>query len=287
MKTKTNLSQTNPRPECCAEATTFLSAVYKRGTQAKKRQAYAPQYGRLLSLCTEDTLQVSNDVYNQRYTSEKVESRYKQSGRSMIEMLGVLAIIGVLTVGSITGYSHAMRRHLLNKQREQISYILSAVETNREMVDTSVSSTQSYNLKPAFETFGWIPEEMIRETDNYYIYDVFKNRIYPYSAYDNSNRAFMSFKIYLTNDNPHEQCVNIYQMIQQYHSFLWRIQIRRQASDHTDFVNLYYGDKDCDRSFQCLRDLTPAKISKLCRICDEVNACEFQILWIHKLSSEP
>ena len=31
-----------------------------------------------------------------------------QFGRSMIEMLGVLAIIGVLSVGGIFGYSKAM-----------------------------------------------------------------------------------------------------------------------------------------------------------------------------------
>ena len=29
----------------------------------------------------------------------------EQSGRSMVEMLGVLAIIGVLSVGGIAGYS--------------------------------------------------------------------------------------------------------------------------------------------------------------------------------------
>ena len=32
------------------------------------------------------------------------------SGRSMIEMLGVLAIIGVLSVGGIAGYSKAMQK---------------------------------------------------------------------------------------------------------------------------------------------------------------------------------
>ena len=39
----------------------------------------------------------------------------------MIEMLGVLAIIGVLTVGSITGYSHAMHQHKLNQTKEIIA----------------------------------------------------------------------------------------------------------------------------------------------------------------------
>ena len=31
-----------------------------------------------------------------------------QSGRSMVEMLGVLAIIGVLSIGGIAGYRAAM-----------------------------------------------------------------------------------------------------------------------------------------------------------------------------------
>lgn len=35
---------------------------------------------------------------------------FNQSGRSMIEMLGVLAIIAVLSVGGIAGYSKAMQQ---------------------------------------------------------------------------------------------------------------------------------------------------------------------------------
>ncbi len=32
------------------------------------------------------------------------------SGRSMLEMIGVLAIIGILSVGGISGYSKAMEK---------------------------------------------------------------------------------------------------------------------------------------------------------------------------------
>ena len=39
-----------------------------------------------------------------------------QSGRSMVEMLGVLAIIGVLSVGAISGYSKAMMKYKLNNK---------------------------------------------------------------------------------------------------------------------------------------------------------------------------
>ena len=44
-----------------------------------------------------------------------------QNGRSMIEMLGVLAIIGVLSVGGIAGYSKAMHRYRINKYIEQVT----------------------------------------------------------------------------------------------------------------------------------------------------------------------
>ncbi len=52
--------------------------------------------------------------------------RFKQeSGRSMIEMLGVLAIIGVLSIGGIAGYSKAMEKHKLNKFMSQLKQIVS------------------------------------------------------------------------------------------------------------------------------------------------------------------
>lgn len=47
--------------------------------------------------------------------NQKLNEKTGQSGRSMVEMLGVLAIIGVLSVGAISGYRHAMNRHEANQ----------------------------------------------------------------------------------------------------------------------------------------------------------------------------
>ena len=52
-----------------------------------------------------------------------------QGGRSMIEMLGVLAIIGVLSVGGIAGYSKAMIKFKINKTIDQISQISQNIQT--------------------------------------------------------------------------------------------------------------------------------------------------------------
>ncbi len=38
-----------------------------------------------------------------------------ESGRSMVEMLGVLAIMGVLAIGGITGYRYAMDKYNANE----------------------------------------------------------------------------------------------------------------------------------------------------------------------------
>ena len=53
----------------------------------------------------------------------------EQSGRSMVEMLGVLAIIGVLSVGGISGYSKAMAKFKLSKAMDQMSMLVANIRT--------------------------------------------------------------------------------------------------------------------------------------------------------------
>ena len=241
MRTETALSLTILRPECGAEVPTFLSAVYKRGTQAKKRQAYAPQYG-----------------------------------RSMIEMLGVLAIIGVLTVGSIAGYSHAMRRHLLNKQREQISTILATIETQYGALSASMSDFQSGRHQTrVFKDLGWIPEDMIKD-NSVNVYDIFKNRAIFWSIRETTFTQ-LGFYIYLTNGNAFEQCVNLYQTAMSFHSSLWVIEIR----NNEDYTGHSWGDKSCYASAaHCLRNsTTPSDIAEICQKCKDNNRCNIYYIW--------
>ena len=88
-----------------------------------------------------------------------------EKGRSMVEMLGVLAIIGVLSVGAISGYSKAMLKYKLNKYSENLSILffnvqaLRARNENLEDIDVRyyvpeelVSRFQSSRL--FFDTFG-------------------------------------------------------------------------------------------------------------------------------------
>lgn len=53
--------------------------------------------------------------------------QYNQSGRTMVEMIGVLGIIGLLSVGGIVAYSQAMMNYKVNHTVEQVSEIASRI----------------------------------------------------------------------------------------------------------------------------------------------------------------
>ena len=59
--------------------------------------------------------------------SEKIN----QNGRSIPEMLGVLAIVGILSVGGIAGYGRAMMKYKLNKQLAQYLSLIHISEPTR------------------------------------------------------------------------------------------------------------------------------------------------------------
>ncbi len=52
-----------------------------------------------------------------------------QSGRSMIEIISVLAIIGMLSIGGIAGYSKAMEKMNTNKLIEDVAFTLRRINT--------------------------------------------------------------------------------------------------------------------------------------------------------------
>lgn len=54
-----------------------------------------------------------------------------ESGRSMVEMLGVLAIMGVLSVGGIAGYQYAMNKYRANTLINDLSRRAAVVSTQR------------------------------------------------------------------------------------------------------------------------------------------------------------
>lgn len=95
-------------------------------------------------------------------------NKNQEEGRSTIEMLGVLAIIGVLTIGGIAGYSQAMSKHKITKAMDQIQSLIANVRsiyssqrtytplTAREAYDMNILTDETYSkeTEKSINTFG-------------------------------------------------------------------------------------------------------------------------------------
>jgi len=160
--------------ESGADAPAVLSAVYTDSTQTKNRQADVPQYG-----------------------------------RSMIEMLGVLAIIGVLSVGGIAGYSKAMQKYRINKTIEQITLIAGNIRTF--FAPQKSYSLSGYSGRKIIKKAKLFPDDIPYEEDQYGIVqwkNVWGGEIgvcETNKSDTGSNKAFYLF-IY---DIPEEACIEL------------------------------------------------------------------------------
>ena len=81
--------------------------------------------------------------------------RVNESGRSMIEMLGVLAIIGVLSVGGIAGYSKAMNKFKTNQVADNVSMLVANIKTlyAQQKTYTGLNNTSAVSM-------GVVPDEL-------------------------------------------------------------------------------------------------------------------------------
>ena len=187
-----------------------------------------------------------------------------QSGRSMVEMLGVLAIIGVLSVGSIAGYSKAMMKYKLNKQAEQMNQIMAAI--SRHTGSFRNIQYESF-VTDAFTKMGEFPSEMPQNYSTTNVYDIFKNRIsVVYSPKTSSSNHSAQNEIrldyYLSTDSNTsvELCRSLFVAAKEQSGELHRIYT--MASSSPNGQNQYYGDKYCTNN--CIKNLSMNTIGNIC-----------------------
>ena len=86
------------------------------------------------------------------------KSNKQQSGRSMVEMLGVLAIIGVLSIGGIAGYTLSMRRYRANQVVDAVNKYALIVygACQKSMIDGDIETMTACRDVPSFGEVGLV-----------------------------------------------------------------------------------------------------------------------------------
>ena len=112
-----------------------------------------------------------------------------EAGRSMIEMLGVLAIIGVLSVGGIAGYSKAMNKFKTNKVADNVSMLVANIKTLYAQQNTyaGLSNTTAISM-------GVVPDELGTNENTGTLRNAFSGPVYidvSDSTAGGDNKAFI------------------------------------------------------------------------------------------------
>ena len=133
------------------------------------------------------------------------EIKNNESGRSMIEMLGVLAIIGVLSVGGIAGYSKAMTKYRINNTIEQITLIAGNIRSFFASQINYDGLSDATVIKKA----KLVPDEMW-EDGKTYPQNVWGMDVYPSPASKSSDGDKKAFYIQYNMPNEYDICIEIF-----------------------------------------------------------------------------
>ena len=200
-------------------------------------------------------------------------------GRSMIEMLGVLAIIAVLTVGGIAGYSKAMEKFKLNKIIGEYSmFLYNMMEHLDDLHRLAHETTQSSQvITEELYAMNIVPDIWSQESTQYFKDSMGNSvgvRVAPYNGTLLPDR--LSVSIYLgglTNTNSAGFTVNLCT------SFFTDILIPLQSTlidaklfrHKNGFSQEWAGSAYCTASRKCLSNMTLSDIHELCSSCDSKN----------------
>lgn len=212
-----------------------------------------------------------------------------EKGRSMIEMLGVLAIIGVLSVGGIAGYGKAMMMWRSNQQREQIAQILhSFIRLRTELSREHKTDNTQYRLMSILNALGEVPAGLTYREN--YLFDKLGNR---YSGTYGRNCWTIS------KDSQELQCafqLNFDVTLVKTTSALTpssegfcenMIYLAKENAQDLNSVITFWGNKEDDddpnhwRGYTQkdafygtnIKNATPVQIKKVCQECKENSSC--------------
>jgi len=219
---------------------------------------------------------------------KKLRAKIGQFGRSMVEMLGVLAIIGVLSVGAIAGYSKAMFKYRLIKQAQQLNQVINTVAVNARNFN-DLSSTERMPIIPYLIKLGEIPAEMVKNSKETAIYDVFNSFLVAYMQpagiskehIPNVTSLFIRLNFTKNNVQDKEVCLNTFNVIKENSGNIYYVYSTSRDQTDTPTTSRLYGDQYCTQNNKCLKNLDIQSMEKECslHIANKNNIASIVILW--------
>ena len=199
-------------------------------------------------------------------------------GRSMIEMLGVLAIIGVLSVGGIAGYSKAMEQFKINKATEEYVHLMyGLLEYLPDFQKNSKSSDDDNDRLVDFVMAAQLVPPTWTQLNNRSLLDAYGNNL---NIFSRNNRLVVDlFLGAQTNPGgsgsysinfPAKLCVQLFEnlAIPLKESLYSAYYINNPGTAY-----VFYGDNYCSKGRDCLNTLSLSRVNELCSYCPADKNC--------------
>ena len=205
-----------------------------------------------------------------------------EAGRSMIEMLGVLAIVGVLSVGGIAGYSKAMEKWKTNKVLSEYSYLIyGLIEHLSDYQNLTTPQNYGYvGLPDAVMAAGIVPQTWtINNQGDMGLYDTDGNIV---NVFSRRQRLVVDFYIGTHSKNDDGKGVSA-----NFSAGLCRelfLNLAKPLADTLHWARLYrnnesspvlfWGNKTCNGADKkCLNSTTLSEIDATCKLCMKNDSC--------------
>ena len=219
------------------------------------------------------------------YIRKKVTSRCPldaSAGRSMVEMLGVLAIIGVLSVGAIAGYSKAMMKYRLNQYSQAISMLINNVLQIKGQLQHKPDTSTYFNT--LLYKLNLLPDGIIYNENSVYLHDRWFNNnilvLYNNGKYTGADGktyqndiGFIRFDFSRNSQQGSEVCHTAITAIKENAGNIEYLQLLQYSdSDNTSEYSGWILPND-------LRRINLNKIDQLCNQCTNYETCVLLVAW--------
>ena len=196
-------------------------------------------------------------------------------GRSMIEMLGVLAIIGVLSVGGIAGYSKAMEKYKVDKAIGEYSYMINGFLEHIDNLKHNHKRGESYGLADLAKSAGLLPQSWQNVTDNSsdgMVQDAYGSYVRIYMSSD----ELLTFDFWiggLDNDRKSQGfnsqfCQELFNNLAKPLHYAVADVIMYHMKTENSGGSVWYGSSFCNKTNKkCLHSLTLSDIKTACSSC--------------------
>ncbi|MCM1322788.1 MAG: hypothetical protein NC218_01235 [Acetobacter sp.] len=200
--------------------------------------------------------------------------KMQEKGRSMIEMLGVLAIVGVLSVGGIAGFNKAINAYKNNQSIDDMMLLLEGVLIHKDKFQQVASKVSVTYITESVRSLGIFPDGWKQRSGNGYL----DKNGHQVSIGVRSNKQIVVVYRLAENEGKNKASLRTVELCQlmwvklakSFGDSLYMFWLWREGESLPEGRNdVYYGTPYCDGKRKCLSDLNLVDVVELCNRCDE------------------